>query len=273
MGNNALNVNPISVPFNHGPLTPEALPRDNGLYTASATQLFELGTLCETWEGRRFRYAKAGVAITNAYLDYALYFAIGPRNRWYEHLTKEQSAGDTEVTLPFDEAYTNAGASVAVAKDELRGGTIVFYKNAVANQCLRQIVGNTAGATASPYEVTIYLDGPLPYDVVAADGVELIANPWSDVRPAMAAASATITMCGYAVVTCNANDYIWVQRRGIMRVSQAAAPTDYERLLYCSTNGNCSHRGDIGTGVLDQFVGTLIIPGTSQSAFVELKFE
>jgi hypothetical protein len=273
MANNATNVNPISVPFNHGPLTPEALPRDNGLYTASATQLFEPGTKCEDWRGRLWRYAKAGVAITNAYLDYALYFNIGPRNKWYEHPTKGQSSGDMEITLPFDEAYTNAGATVAVAKDELRGGTIVIYKDGVANQCIRQIVGNTVGAAATPYAVTIYLDGPLPYDVVVADGVELIANEWSDVRPAFASASNTHTMCGYALVTCAAYDYIWVQRKGLMRVSQAAAPTDYERLLYCSTNGNCSHRGDIGTGVTDQFAGTLVIPGTSQSAFLELKFE
>jgi hypothetical protein len=229
------------------------------VYESSLTKdpTYNLGDRVVLPDGREYIYAKAGVAITSAYLDYALYFAATMRSGWY--VTGATAAkGDKEITM------TLASATL----DELRGGYIVLYKNGVANQTVRGIIGNTAtsGTTA-----TIYLDGALPHAIVSADGVELIANPWADVRPAFASASMTISMCGFGEVACAANSYIWVKVAGIHRVSQAAAPTNYERSVYFSTNGNTSHRGDVGTGVLDQRAGTLIIPGTDQSAFIHLQ--
>ena len=256
--------------YDKGPIVFPAKPR-TGMYTPSTTQEYELGTRCVTVDGRVFRYAKLGGAITNARVDYGLYFASGPRNKWYEHPSQGQSTGDMSITLPFDEANSVLTDGNTVAKDELAGGYIVIYKDGVANQCVRQITSNTASTEPNAYSVTVYLDAALPYDVVVADGVELIRNPWGDVRSMFADNKTATTMCGMPTVVAASGTYTWVQTWGICRVS-LTEPGVLERSVYCASNGSMCNRGDIGSGGnMDQIIGVVILPGIYHSAFIMLQ--
>jgi len=243
---------------------------EQGLFELSTLQNYVFGTRRVTPDGREFRYSKAGADITEDQVDYSLYYAAGPRNKWYEHPSQIQVAGDTTILLPFDEADTVIpAASTTVAVDELVGGYIVIYKNGKANQCVRRIIANTADSGVA-HNVTITLEAPLPYDLALADGVELISNPWKNVRPSFAAPSANISMAGKATQVTGAGKCFWMQTKGVDRVSQNGTPADYERSAYWLPNGSTEQRDKAGVTSLDQRAGTLIIPGTAQSAFVML---
>lgn len=248
------------------------MPDYSFLYTASSVRdpKYYPGDRVVLGDGRVFRYAKLGGAITNARVDYGLYFAAGPRNKWYENPSQTQVAGDKIITLPFDEAGgVSPAASTTVTEDELRGGYVVIYKAGIANQCVRGIIGNTASAAASPYYVTLYLDSPLPYDVSTSDGIELISNPWSNVKSMFADNPASATMCGMPTIVAASGDYAWVQTWGICRVS-LTEPGVYERSVYCAPNGSMCNRGDIATN-FDQIIGVVILPGVYHSAFINLQ--
>jgi len=246
------------------------------LYEASITKdpAWNIGDRVVLPDGRVFRYAKLGGAITSARVDYGLYSAVGSRNKWYENPSQGQAAGDKSIVLPFDEAgdTTNRSAtSTTVAEDELRGGYIAIYKNGVANQCVRGIVGNTPSESASPYNTTIYLDAALPYAIVVTDGVELIKSPWSDVRSMFADNTTAVTCCGMPTVAAVTAAYTWVQTWGVCRVC-LTEPGVLERSVYCMSNGAMCNRGDIGSGsCMDQIVGTIICPTIYQSAFINLQ--
>ena len=245
------------------------------LYVASSVKdpKWNVGDRVVLPDGRVFRYAKLGGAITSARVDYGLYSAVTSRNKWYETLAQAQSAGDKSIVLPFDEAgdTTNRTArSTTVVQDELRGGYVVIYKNGVANQCVRGIVGNTPSKTATPYEVTIYLDAAIPHALTTSDGAELIESPWSDVRSMFADNATATTCCGMPTVVAASGDYTWVQTKGVCRVS-LTEPGVLERSVYCMSNGAMCNRGDIGSGgCMDQIVGHIIIPTVYQSAFINL---
>jgi len=244
---------------------------EQGLFELSTPQNYVFGTRRVTPDGREFRYAKAGAAITEDHVDYGLYYAAGPRNKWYENPAQIQVAGDTTILLPFDEAGTvTPAASTTVVKDELVGGYLVIYKAGKANQCVRRIIANTADDGLSTHNVTITLESPLPYNVALADGVELISNPWSDVKPSFAAPSANISMCGFATQVTGNGKCFWMQTKGVNRVSQNGTPAAYQRSTYFLPNGSTEQRDAAGTTALDQRAGTLIIPGTAQAAFVTL---
>lgn len=254
----------------------QPVPNYNFLYEPSATKLeeFNIGDRVCLPDGRVFRYTKLGGAITSARVDYGVYFAAGSRNKWYENPSQGQAAGDMYIVLPFDEAGSTSNrsaTSTTVTVDELRGGYIVIYKNGVANQCVRGIMGNDASETASPYNTKIYLDAPLPHAIVVADGVELISNPWADVRSMFADNTTATTCCGMPAVVAASGDYTFIQTWGPCRVS-LATPSVYERSVYCASNGSMVGRNDLDSGGnMDQLVGTLILPTIYQSAFINLQ--
>ena len=241
----------------------ECLVADQALMTVSATKNYHFGTRRVTPYGDVFHYAKNGVALTNAQIDYSLYFAGEHKTAWYVAFTHTALASATSVTC--------TGAASLVTLNELIGGYIFIMQAGVANQVIRRITGNTASEAGSPYDYTVSFAEPLPYAITTSDHFEIMSNPWANVRPAWASPSATHTMCGYAPATADANSYIWVKTAGIHRVSLPSTPGDYQRSVYFGANGCCVFRGTAGTTDLDQRAGILILPGTEHSAFIMLE--
>jgi len=244
--------------------SPHDFSGDNnlGIYATEATQRFVYGTRYLTWDGRVYKYANAGAAITTAHVDYAVYWAADHRSDWYQALPAAITAGDTSVLVDL-----TGGSSETCDEDELAGGYVFLMKLALANQCIRQIVGNTKNVST---ETIIYLEAPVSHAFTkTTDHFEILANPWADIRSSYATGTTTTTMAGMPVVTCAASSKTWIQTWGICRGSWVG-PAATERSLYYHANGSFAHYADIAAGT-DQVAGVCILPGTDHSAFFMLQ--
>lgn len=258
--------NHFTKPFN--PLEWQASPHDFGsdnllgIYAPDTTQRYVYGTRYLTWDGRVFKYFNAGAAITTSHVDYALYFAGGHRSAWYLTFANTHKVGDKSVIVTF------ATSDITTcAEDELAGGTMVMYKSGIANQQVRQIVGNTKDISSV---VTVYLEAPLATVLTASvDAYEVLANPWANLQSSFATNSQTTSMAGMPVTPVVSGSKSWVQTWGIARGSWTE-PAGAERSLYYMANGSFAHRGDVASGT-DQRVGVCILPGTEHSAFFMLQ--
>jgi hypothetical protein len=224
MANNATNVNPISFPYNFGPLMPYALPRE-GLRYVGTDQLYEFGTLCETPDGRRFRYGKAGAACYGSQL--AQFYSAAALT--YTTVAADRAIGDNYITI----------ANQSFAKDVLRGGYVVIghQSNLYAQQ--RLIVGNTYCSSSI---LTIYLEELLIKAVTTADGVEIIYSPWIDLRTQVGAGpNGYSTNGGVAAAYMATGYYGWFQRRGPCYITcgeTGVGGVDGERYLVAGNDGS-----------------------------------
>lgn len=204
MANNATNVNPYSYPYNFGPLTPPALPRDNGLYSHGTTKLFVPGTRCITWDGRVYKYAYADTARTTGYgMMFNAKVAQG-----YTNLAANSAADEWSVQVV---------SAVALEKDELFGGFITLYTGD-PNNTFRGIVGNTACAATGT--TIIYLDAPLHLAVTTSTGSEFFYNPYAHVAEL---AEDWVSVAGVSLTDMSTVGYCWIQTWGMIRISLHAA--------------------------------------------------
>jgi len=240
--------------------SPHDFTGDNqlGIYTQDTTQRYVYGTRYLTWDGRVFKYFHAGAGITTSHVDYGLYFHGGHRSAWYLTFANTHNVGDTSVIVTFATSDTTT-----CAEDELAGGYMIMYKSGIANQQVRQIVGNTADATSI---VTVYLDAPLATVLTGlTDAYEVLANPWADLRSAHADNNTSSSMAGMPVTPVASGSNSWVQTWGIARGSWVE-PVALERSLYYCSNGSFSHHADANAGgCTDQCIGYAILPGTEHS--------
>ena len=147
------------------PIPPEGAPMDfsgtaeMGIYATSTTQRHAISRRTLTWDGRVFRYCKAGGACV------AYHGAGSEAKHAYagEALVSSVVVGDMSVLV------TQAG----FAKDELRGGYITVY-GAGDHAMNRLIIGNDISGTTT---TRIYIDGPIS---VAGDTLyhEVFQNPY-----------------------------------------------------------------------------------------------
>lgn len=217
--------------YNTGPLVGGGSPRDLALstyefgpYQSEATQRFVCGTRYLTWDGRVYKYAKAGAATTN--MKYA--------QKFYNQLVAEISDPDAEIDAAVVGAtkltLTVVGGEIGVSRngiiseDDLAGGFISMY-NAVTtgDRPQRMIVGNDALAAADT-QLTIYLEFPLYVEfTTGSNNSEIMANPYTDLRSGGLNLSSYWPNAGMATVMTVSGEYFWVQTWGPCRVTPGAA--------------------------------------------------
>lgn len=166
-------------PFN--PLPWHSAPHDFtgdfqlGPHTVETIQRYIYGTRYLTWDGRVFKYGKAGATCYS-------YFAVA---------RKEGSSADSVyATNPVDggqigdrHVSVTLGSSTLTG-DELAGGYIFIYdKSSTKGNIQRGIVGNEATANAI---TKIYLDYPLQIAVIGPagtdDAFEVFHNPYRSLQ-------------------------------------------------------------------------------------------
>ena len=233
----------------------------HNLYAESAIQRYDLGARRLAGDGRVFRYAKAGAEVTSTNFGLKFWDKLADGIAYTAPL-QVQAVGDK--TILVDSGHGAAG----IAKDELRGGYIIVHTHGDSYNQNRLIVGNTL-ADASGY-ITITVDGAWTIALTLAFGVEVLQNPYADVRVKQAAhggggdgysSVAGMPMCK----TTAANMYLWIQTWGPIWINPHGASlqdadllTD-ERQLVFDYEGSVTVVGDaVNTTVSLQHAGFII---------------
>lgn len=169
-----------------GPLYPGSGPIDFrgevadypylGVYAMEATQRFMLGTRCIKWDGRVYKYAKAGATFADSE---HVAWSYGPQHIAYSVSTTPVAVGANKVTVVVAISDGKAGTG-AILADELAGGYILIY---TATSTLNMgIIGNTANPAGAGSTV-ITLDNPVPLVLpITTTKYEVLGNPCNDVR-------------------------------------------------------------------------------------------
>ena len=185
-----------------------AVPEWDFLYTTSIVRdsRFYPGDRVLLPDGRVFRYGKAVTAIADknhglrfwAQLDDGVTYVVPDQG---------QALGDRTIHL------TASGRIV----DDLRGGYLIVHSHGAHNDQFRGILGNTA--TDSDGDITVYLDAPLTIALTVAMGIEVLPNPYGDLRVRSAdngvAGDHYSSVAGMPnVLTAAVNQYLWLQTWG-----------------------------------------------------------
>lgn len=211
--------------------SPHDFTGDNilGLYSNETTQRFIPGTRSILWDGRVFKYSKAGAANIGstdrgAKNDTSL-VACKETGTDQNYVTVPTVAiGLREVTVTFtvetlgdSTSGTYAAKTGVVLEDELAGGYISFSTGsypAIVTQT-RGILGHTA-VTATDTSMTVYLDAPIDSDLTTGESTaEILANPYSNLVTANNGLSSVMGMPNCAAVS---TEYLWVQTWGPRKI-------------------------------------------------------
>jgi len=216
-------------------------------------------------DGRVYRYAKSGDA-NRLNTDLLCSFQEDEVQGW-EALKNSQVIGDTEVT------FTGA-AHAEVAKDELRGGYVIVFKDGGGGDTqFRGIVGNTASALNK--NITVYLDAALTVDVIGGTTAgELWYNPYASVIGTEAGGASHSAAGRPMVNVAAANTYFWIQTWGPCWLSPQPAgfqAADKQRTAVKRRDGSIQAIGAEGALDMTQVVGFLMNEGYSSGPLFMLQ--
>lgn len=175
-----------------------------GIYVASATQSYALGTKYETWDGRRFRYAKAGAtALVQAYMT----CTATQESKMVEiaQTAHAQSVGATQITV-----LCTTGSSAG--EDDFAGGYLVCNKVSPA------VLGDIYGIIASKLQSTdtlldLWLDTPWRTAMLVTGEISLNYSRFFK-TVVMPTTTATAQPAGVPLCAVPAGYYYWSQVKG-----------------------------------------------------------
>lgn len=211
------------------------------LYKASTVKdsKWNIGDRVVLPDGRVFRYGKAGADLEQ--------MKRGVKN--YSKLVTELDAigvaaiigaRSIELTFADTDGVDNDGV---IDADELRGGYISLYRG--DNRQQRGIIGNTARANGDTGNTTIHLDASLVTAINEDDNVEVLGNPYYDLRHMN---DGETSVMGMPVILATSGQYFWIQTWGICRVTPTAAElgasSETRQFVFDSAGSVYSHQLD-----------------------------
>lgn len=172
-------------------------------------------------DGRVFRYAlSTGTLVTSAGAK-----CWDEETIKYASIAANRAVGDKyiTVTIDADDGVTDEGTDAAgvIAEDELRGGYVCVYD---ASDVVRQhygIIGNSA--TTGAGTITIYLDAALAVAALSTGYVEVMGNPYGNVRRVNDGNSSCI---GVPLRAATDGQYCWLQTWGPICLSPGSTTPD-----------------------------------------------
>jgi len=234
----------------------ETQPDYNFLYESSTvkTPKYNLGDRVVLGDGRVFRYGKCGATLED--------MKHGVKN--YNLLVTEKDAiavaaaiGAKYVDITFADTDGVANNGV-IAVDELRGGLISFYRGTDRQQ--RGIIGNTVRANGDTGNTRVYLDAALKVAINEDDNVEVIGNPYSDLRIEN---NLYTSVMGMPAVKATTGQYFWIQTWGLCRVTPTGAEVGAnpdERMFCFDAYGGvrASQASIVDEGKSEQIAGFIV---------------
>lgn len=167
------------------------------LYAApTARQLAPLGHGVTDPMGGKWRYCKAGAALTNPLL------AAGGYAGWTSITPAVSSVGDWSID------YT-ASSDASCTVDQYANGAVIIGA-AAANRRYYHIKGNTVSATTTG---TLQLFHPVRYAIAGTEWATINPCPWADVR-ILSSASTKMSACCMPLQPVTSGYYFWGKTRG-----------------------------------------------------------
>jgi len=216
----------------------DTAPNIDFLYRASTVKdpKWNLGDRVVLADGRVFRYGLCGYSLTDMKgACYSYNLLVTEKDA----IAVAASVGDKYVDITFadTDGVDNDGV---IAEDELRGGYISFYRDTTRQQ--RGIIGNTARANGDTSNTRVYLDASLVTAVNEDDDIEVLANPYSDLRGGAGGEAFGIwcSVMGMPNVLATTGQYFWIQTWGPFRISPTGVELGVnqgERMFVFGGNG------------------------------------
>jgi len=242
-----------------------------GIYAAEATKRYVYGTRKITWDGRVYKYSKAGAAITTSNCDQLVHTAYSQHIDYGATIAKTTVAGATDFVVDIGASMGGADDGV-IAEDELEAGTIIVYSDTIAT-IQRGIIGNDAVATG---EMRIWVDGAIPVVLTTdASYAEGMCSPYLNVTPGDG--NGLQTMVGMPQGYCDSGDYIWIQTWGPCWVApqSTAGAAAHNTAVVARYDGSVqSHAYASAYNTLQQHVGFILsyaAAGTQGAPFIMLQ--
>lgn len=198
----------------------------------SSTKLMPLGTVAETDDGRRFRYALNGaVALAPGKVTVAAAVVANHINRT---VSTSNTVGSTQVGV-------NVGAT-AVTANQYADGYLVM--NDAAGEGINYKIENHTTHASGSAAITVNLSDPVKVALTASTSeASLIANPWSAII--IAPGAIAHRPVGVPNVDVTASYYCWVQTRGDCAVlSDGVVTKGAQAILSDAVNGAVEIRVD-----------------------------
>ena len=203
--------------FPNGPIEWASQPRDEtgdntnlGIYTNDDTQRYSIGTLHETWDGKRYRYAQIGGSniaaglMQSSGVDTAKHIAIAQTGF-------AQVAGATKVRCLVTTGGIAASETFAQL-NALAGGMVSWYTDGTPSS-LTQSNDVVSSVMISETIIELELATPIRRAVAATEFVILTPNKYFETI-VMAATTATSQAVGVANVPLTAGNFGWLQTKG-----------------------------------------------------------
>lgn len=175
---------------------------EQDIYSVSTTANYLLGTQLVYGDGRRFRYSKAGGAITSAHMTQQA--VVETKLTEITQTGHAQVAGATDINI-----LITTGATLV--DDELAGGW--FFVNqgtAAALGDIYKIVASKIRATDTILDLK--LETGIRTAIAATDETSVIPNRQSNV--VVYPTAATGAAAGVALVTVSDDEFFWAQTGG-----------------------------------------------------------
>lgn len=254
---------------------------DPDVMAASTTKLFPIGTLA--WYpgiGKKYRYSKAGGALlgTKNLVVNANYVPDGTgyadHHGFYGHCAVDDvnvayAAGVTEIkfTGTHDNAVNFYEGGYMIHFD---GSTNSWYEESYV------ISGPTTAKTTPWHNVDVQLAEPIKNPIVAADGIEIWCNPYSNI--VVATSSGYETYMGVAPLAIASGSYFWLQTAGPVFITPNGWSTlcpgyAADSRVCMSISGILTTQAAKGTGC--QVIGTLLATtlATCADAFLNMDLD
>lgn len=191
-------------------------------FQMDATAKYAVGTMVETADGKRFRYAQFD-ANTNRGVLVAQDFSQVSLPDDDNHVIAPASATSVSFETPKPGALgsTVIQATLTATTNLFLGATLVVTDD-TGEGFTYDIIGNTATNTPVTGDIYIFLKQKIQVAVSSDSDVSIVANPWNNLEIATAATDALVSG-----VTCNTMvvataPFGWVQTRGLCGVLQDA---------------------------------------------------
>lgn len=207
------------------------------LYVAQTTKNCSWGTRRVKWDGRVYKYGKAGVGVAHSGITSNKFgvkngsVLVACKDNTSDHANEvvmtDAAVGATKITVTFDtdilgnsESFAHSERIGVVPEDNLRGGYISLYTGDYRQQ--RMIVGNTA-VLATDQSMIIELDEPLDHILTAGESFcEILGNPYVNLY---VTSDKWTSVMGMPNVTALVDESFWLQTWGILRISATTTAT------------------------------------------------
>lgn len=256
------------------------------VYAESVTALYPIGTLL--WYpgmGKKYRYSKAGGALGglktlvingNYVPDSSTYANDGG---FYGHAQEDGVASAYDV----GETVIYVTGTQDTPKNFYEGGHLIHFDAARA-VCYEDsyVISGPDKASTSPWQnQKITLHKSLKYAIVAADGIEIWCNPYSNIKNHDASGySRYATMMGVPPIPIQSGYYFWLQTSGPCLITPDGWGANCPGYAVDARRAHSNYGGgiiDVSTSesANDQIIGILLsaTESTCGDAFIDMNLD